>query len=57
MDTNEIKSKIENAKNTLSGVAADIAEKCKETPEMVKRMTEKLNNNHAGDNDFEKDAK
>lgn len=57
MDTNEIKSKIENAKNTLSGVATDIAEKCKETPEMIKRMTEKLNNNHAGDNDFEKDAK
>lgn len=51
MDINVIKDKVKNAEQTLSGVAANIADKLKETPKMVDEMTKKLNNNHAGDSD------
>lgn len=51
MDTQEIKNKVKEAKQDLSGVAVDIADAEKETGKMVDDMTRMLNNNHAGDND------
>lgn len=51
MNTQEIKDKVKEAEQTLSGVAVDIADREKETSKMVDDMTKMLNNNHAGDND------
>lgn len=53
MDMKEVKDKLKNAEKTLSGVATDIADKCKTSPKMVDEMTKQLNNNHAGDSDKE----
>lgn len=56
MDTNQIKKKMEDAKDYLSGVEADVADGCKESAKKVDKYTQLLNNNHAGDNDYVKDA-
>ncbi len=57
MDTEAIKKKIEDAKDYLTGVDTDTADDNKVSAERVEKYTDLINNNHAGDNDYVKDAK
>lgn len=57
MNTEEIKKKIEDAKDYLSGVDIDKADNNEVSAERVEKYTDYINNNHAGDNDYVKDAK